>query len=51
MTKEWDFSLGRMYFTGDDGYHIFLAFTAMLSSLTFDKNNKFLDWMSTRIFN
>ena len=38
--KEYDFSLGRMYFTGKDGYQNFLVFTPMLSSLVLDSNNK-----------
>ena len=31
--KRYDLLLGRMYFTGDDGYQNFLAFPSMLSSL------------------
>ena len=34
------FLLGRMYFTGDDGYHHFLVFKSVLSSLTLDNTKK-----------
>ena len=36
--KGYVFLLGRMYFTGDDGYQNFLVFTAIFSSLTVDNN-------------
>ena len=31
-----------MYLTGDDGYQIFLVFTAILNSVTSDNNKKLL---------
>ena len=38
--KGYNFLLGRMYFTGDDGYQTFLVFAPILSSLTLDNNKK-----------
>ena len=32
--KGYDILLGRVYFTDDDGFHNFLVFDAILSSLT-----------------
>ena len=37
-----------MYFTGDNGYQIFLVFAPMLSSLTLDNNKTFTNWISSR---
>ena len=47
--KGYDILLGRMYFTGADGYQNFLIFTSILSSLILDSNRKVTDWISTRI--
>ena len=44
-----DFLLGRMYFTGGDGYENFLNFVPMLSSLILDSNKKVINWISPRI--
>ena len=38
-----------MYFTGNDGYHNFLIFTPMLSSLLLDRNKYVTNWISVRI--
>ena len=39
-----------MYFTGDDGYQIFLVFAPILYiSLKLDSNRKVTNWMSIRI--
>ena len=35
-----NFLLGRMYFTGNDSYENFLAFTPMFSSLILNSNKK-----------
>ena len=45
--KGYDFLLGRMYFTGDDGCQIFSA--PMLSWLILDSNKKVTNWISTKI--
>ena len=47
--KGYDFLLGKMYFTGDDGYQNFLVFAPMLSLLILDSNKKVTNWMSTGI--
>ena len=47
--KGYDFLLGTMYFTGNDGYQNFLIFAPMLSSLILDCNRKVTDWILTRI--
>ena len=47
--KGYDFLLGRMYFTGNDGYQNFLVISPILSSLTLDTNKKVTNWISTRI--
>ena len=47
--KGYDFLLGRMYFTGNDGYQNFLVFAPILSSIILYSNIKVTDWMSTRI--
>ena len=50
MSKEgYDFLLGRMYFTGNDGYQNFLIFALMFSFLILDSNNKVTNWISTGI--
>ena len=49
MEKGYDFLLGRMYFTGDNGYQNFLVFAPILSSLTLDNNKKVTNWISTKI--
>ena len=36
----YDFLLGRMYFTGNDGYQNFLVFAQMLSSILLESNEK-----------
>ena len=38
IRKRYDFLLGRMYFTGNDGYQNFLVFAPILSLLTLDSN-------------
>ena len=43
------FLLGRMYFTGDNGYHNFLVFVPMLDSLILHSNKKVTNWISTGI--
>ena len=47
--KEYRFLLGRMYFTGDDGYQNFLVFAPMLSSSTLHSNKKDTKSISTEI--
>ena len=47
--KGYDFSLGRMYFTGNDGYQFFLLFAPMLKSLMLDSNKKVTNWILTGI--
>ena len=41
--------LGRIYFTGDNGYQNFLVFAPMLSSLILNNDRKVTDWISTKI--
>ena len=43
LEKGYDFLSGRTYFTGDDGYQNFLAFSIMLSHLILDSNRKVTD--------
>ena len=45
----YDFLLGRMYFTGNEGYQNFLVFVPMVSSLILDSNKKVTDWTLTGI--
>ena len=47
--KGYYFLLGRMYFTGNDGYENFLVIAPMPSSLTLDSNRKVTNWISTGI--
>ena len=50
--KGCDFLLGRMYFTGNDGYQkftVFMVFAPMPSSLILDINKKVTHWILTRI--
>ena len=47
--KGYDFLLGRMYFTGDDGSQNFLVFAPMLRLLALDNNKEVTNWISTRI--
>ena len=47
--KGYDFLLGGMYFTGNDGYQSFLVFAPMLRSLILDSNTEVTDWISTGI--
>ena len=47
--KGHDFSLGRMYFAGNDGYQNFLVFALMLSSLILDNIKEVPNWILTRI--
>ena len=47
--KGYDFLLGRMCFTDDDGYQNFLVFAVMLTSLILDSNRKVTRWMSNGI--
>ena len=37
---------GRMYFTGNNGYQIFLVFAPILSSLILNYNKKVTNWTS-----
>ena len=43
------FLLGRICFTGDDGYENVLIFPPMLSSLMLDNNEKVTNWISAGI--
>ena len=44
LTKEYNFLLGRIYFTGgNDGYQLFLAFSPM------DNSKKVTNWILTRV--
>ena len=47
--KGYDFLLGKMHFTGNDGQQNFLAFSPILSSLILDKDKKFTKWIRTGI--
>ena len=47
--KGYEFLLGRMYVTGNEGYQNFLVFAPMLSSLILDSNAKVTDWISLGI--
>ena len=47
--KGYYFLLGRMYFTGNDGYENFLVIAPMPNSLTLDSNRKVTNWISTGI--
>ena len=47
--KGYDLLLGRMYFTGDNGYQNFLVFAPILSLLILNSNEKVTNWMSTGI--
>ena len=47
--KEYNFLVGRMYFTDNDGYQIFLVSCSMLNSLILDSNKKVTNWISTGI--
>ena len=47
--KGYDFLLGRMYFTENDGYQSFLAFAPMLSSLILDRKRKVTNRILTGI--
>ena len=47
--KGHDILLGRMYFTGKDGFQKFLVFAPILSLLTLDNNKNVTNWVSTRI--
>ena len=50
LTKvAYGFLLGKIYFIGNNGYHIFLVFAPMLSSLTLDVNKKVTYWILTRV--
>ena len=46
--KGYDFLLGRIFFTGDNGYQNFLVFAPIHNSLTLDNNKKFTNWILTR---
>ena len=43
--KGYDFLLGRVYFTANDGYLNFLDFAPMLSSLILNRNEKITNWI------
>ena len=47
--KGYDFLLGWMYFTGNDGHKNFLVFAPMLSSLILDSNKNFTHWILSGI--
>ena len=47
--NRYDLLLGKMYFTGNDGYQNFLVFAPMLSCLILDSNRKVTEWISTGI--
>ena len=38
-TKVYGYLLGRLYFTGDDGYQYFLVFSSILNLLALDNND------------
>ena len=40
------FLLGRIYFKSHNGYHNFLVFASMFSSLILDSNKKVTNWKS-----
>ena len=41
--------LGRIHFTGNDGYQSFIVFALILSSLIWDSNKKVTNYISTWI--
>ena len=47
--KGYDLLLGRMYFTGDDGYQNFLVFAPILSLLVLDSNEKVTNLTGCRL--
>ena len=47
--KGYVFLLGRMYFTSNDGYPVFLVFAQMLSSIILEGNRKVTNWILTGI--
>ena len=47
--KGYDLLLGRMYFTGNDGYQNDLVFAPMVNSLILNSNKKFTNRISTQI--
>ena len=47
--KGYNFLIGKMYFTGNDGYQNFLVFAPMLVSLILGSNRKSINWILTRI--
>ena len=47
--KGYDFSLGWMYFIGNNGYQNFLIFAPMIISLILYTNKKVTNWISSRI--
>ena len=49
MEKGYGFLLGRMYFTGSDGYQNLLVFPPMLNLLIMDSNDKITKWIESGI--
>ena len=49
LDNGYDFFLGRMFLTDNNGYQNFLVFAPMLSSRTLDNNTKGTYWILTRI--
>ena len=47
--KKYDFLLGRIYLTGNNGYQSFLVFASMVRPLKLDSNRKATNWISSRI--
>ena len=49
LKKGCNFLLGRMYFTGNDGYQNFIFFASLLTSLMLDSNKTLTNKISTGI--
>ena len=49
IRKRYNFSLDRIYFTGDNGLQNFLVFASIRSSLILDSNKKDTNWILTKI--
>ena len=47
LENGYDFLLGRMYFTDNDGYQNFLVLDPMFSSLILDSSKKVNNWIPT----
>ena len=49
ILKRYDALLGRMHFTGNNGFQKFQVFAQLLNSLIFDRNKNVINWMLTGI--